>query len=356
MSKDTNWMIYGCYGYSGKLIAEEAVNRGMTPLLAGRDPAKTAAVADSLGLPYRVVDLDDTQALRAVLNEVDLVLHCAGPFSATSKPMVEACLATGTHYLDITGEWRVFEHIHSALINQAAKAAGIVLCPGAGFDVIPTDCIARTLAEAMPDATALRLGFSGGGDLAPGTAKTMVEGIAKPTYERRDGEVVKANMTPCVIDYGNGPEQSLPFSWGDISTAYYNTSIPNITVYNPATSAQVWQTRLVGLLRPLLKLESVQRYLKRLVEKKVTGPDPERRVSQRLKIWGEVTNAAGGKARAFAETTGGYQVTIIGPLAIVEHLLTAENLPSGSLTPSQLMGKDFVASLPDCSEITLMRN
>src|SRR3546814_3393557 len=61
------------------------------------------------------------------------------------------------HYLDITGEISVFEHAQTQ--DARAKAAGIVVCPGVGFDVIPTDCVAAALKAALPDATHLALGF-----------------------------------------------------------------------------------------------------------------------------------------------------------------------------------------------------
>jgi short subunit dehydrogenase-like uncharacterized protein len=147
----SEWMIYGANGYTGRLIARLAVQRGERPILAGRDAAAVGALAAELDLPHRAVSLHDAAGLREALSGVAVVAHCAGPFDLTAAPMVEACLATGTHYVDITGEIGVFEAVFAR--DDDARAAGVVLLPGAGFDVVPTDCLAAMLHAALPTAT-----------------------------------------------------------------------------------------------------------------------------------------------------------------------------------------------------------
>ena len=156
------WMIYGAYGYTGELIARLAVEQGETPILSGRSAEKLAPLAEELGLAHHAVSLDDGEGLRAALEGVDAVVHAAGPFSHTSRPMVKACLDTGTHYLDITGEIAVFNGVFKA--HQKAVDAGVVLLPGVGFDVIPTDGMAAMLHRALPDAVELDLAFAGLGE------------------------------------------------------------------------------------------------------------------------------------------------------------------------------------------------
>src|SRR5206468_1467866 len=121
------WLLYGATGYTGKKIAQQAVRQGLRPILAGRGDG-VRRVAAELGLPARVFGLDDAAAVRTGLDGVHAVLHCAGPFSATAAPMIEACLATGAHYLDITGEIAVFEFAASR--DADALKRGVVLCPG----------------------------------------------------------------------------------------------------------------------------------------------------------------------------------------------------------------------------------
>lgn len=348
-----SWMIYGAYGYSGRLMAELAKEKALAPILAGRDAAKTKVVADELGLEWRAFDLSDQQHIAEQLSDIDAVIHCAGPFSATSAPMIDACIAAKTHYLDISGEVSVFEHAHSGAISEAARAAGIVVCPGVGFDVIPTDSLARALADELPDANELHLGFAGDMALSPGTAKSMVEGLAIGTVGRRNGKLVKIPLQVSHIDYGDGPRQSMSVSWGDVSTAYYTTGIPNITVSWPATNADIFQAKFARCLRPLVRLNAVQNFLKKQIDKKVTGPSEERRGRKLVSVWGEARNRAGKVVTARLKTANGYTVTQQAPVAIIEHFANAE-VPTASQTPALLMGKGFISQLPDSTEIEII--
>ncbi|MGA8809555.1 MAG: saccharopine dehydrogenase NADP-binding domain-containing protein, partial [Thermoanaerobaculia bacterium] len=179
------FLIYGANGYTGELIAREAVRRGHKPVLAGRNAEKLAPPAKELGLESRAFPLDKPQ-----LDGVDAVLHCAGPFVHTSAPMVRACIAAGVHYLDITGEIPVFEEI-MARTDDAARA-GVTLIPGVGFDVVPTDCLGAMLAARLPGATELELAFySPGAEISRGTLKTMIESIGDGGAIREDGKIVR---------------------------------------------------------------------------------------------------------------------------------------------------------------------
>lgn len=184
-----SWMIYGAYGYSGELIAREAVARGMTPILAGRNETKLRPLANELGLGFRVFDLADGKAALRELEDMTAVLNCAGPFSHTARPMLNACLDSQTHYFDITGEIEVFELAHDPATSTRARQAGILVCPGVGFDVVPTDCLAAQLKKALPEATQLTLAFQSRSKLSPGTAKTTVEGAAELCKVRVGGRI-----------------------------------------------------------------------------------------------------------------------------------------------------------------------
>ncbi len=347
---DQRWMIYGANGYTGALIAREAATRGLTPVLAGRSKEKVAGIGTDTGLATMAFSLTDRVALRAALKDIDLVLHCAGPFSATAQPMIDACLDTGTHYLDITGEIDVFEAAQRE--NQRAADAGIILCPGAGFDVIPTDCVAATLKEALPDATELALGFDSRSGFSPGTAKTSVEGLAKGGRVRRDGAIVAVPLAyrTRTIDFGAGDKLAMTIPWGDVSTAWYTTGIGNIEVYIPASPKLVSRLKSLNGIRPLLGLGPVQWFMKRRVDKSVRGPDEETREKLRTHVWGEVRNGDGELRTARVETSNGYSLTVTGSLELVRLVLTGAAAP-GTRTPSQIGGADLVSRLPDCSTI-----
>ncbi|MGH8353824.1 MAG: saccharopine dehydrogenase family protein, partial [Pseudomonas sp.] len=281
------WMIYGANGYTGHLLAEQASRQGLKPLLAGRNPGAVHALGSRLGLECRIFELDHREHAAEALADVAVLVHCAGPFSVTSAPMIEACRASGTHYVDITGEIGVFEQAQAR--HAAAQAAGIVVCPGVGFDVMPTDCIAASLLEALPDASQLTLGFDSGSGLSPGTAKTSIEGLAFGGKVRRAGLItdVPLGYRRRRIDFGRGEKSAVTIPWGDVATAYYSTGIPNIEVYLPAPPALAVAMRLLEPLRPLFALPIVQAWLKRLAARRIQGPDEATRARQRSWLWGE---------------------------------------------------------------------
>ncbi|HZM81301.1 MAG TPA: saccharopine dehydrogenase NADP-binding domain-containing protein [Candidatus Limnocylindrales bacterium] len=342
----TDWIIYGANGYTGELIAMEAVARGMRPILAGRGHDKVLTLASKLDLPSRVFPVDDPD-----LDGVGLVLHCAGPFSKTSAPMLEACLANGVHYLDITGEIDVFEHAHAQ--HERAVDAGVVVCPGVGFDVIPTDCLAASLGEAMPDATHLTLGFDSRMRLSPGTQKTSLESLGIGGRVRRDGKLVLVPMGGSVrhIDFGAGEKMAATIPWGDVATAYYTTGIPNIEVYVPSSPKRARSLRMANLLRPILRGSMLQQMLKARVPQ--TGPDEATRAATPVHVWGEVRNETGQVRVARVKTVNGYDLTVTGSLEFVSYLL--EHRPAGGYyTPSQLLGADLISKLPGCGPMVLL--
>ncbi|XEG69704.1 saccharopine dehydrogenase NADP-binding domain-containing protein [Pseudomonas sp. abacavir_1] len=346
------WMIYGANGYTGELIAREAARRGLKPVLAGRSRERVEALARELGLQARAFGLDDASALAGQIQGHSLVLNCAGPFSATAAPMMEACLRAGAHYLDITGEIAVFELAQS--LNGRAQQAGVVLCPGVGFDVIPTDCVAAALKAALPDATHLALGFDSRSGFSPGTAKTSVEGLAQGGKVRRDGRIVSVPLAYKVrrIDFGDGEKEAMTIPWGDVSTAYHTTGIPNIDVFIPGSPRMIASARRANYIRPLLGIGWVQRLIKARIARTVKGPSEEKRALQPTFVWGEAINARGERKTARIRTANGYSLTITGSLTVVEYLMTHQPA-GGAYTPAKLVGADLVSRLPESGPLRI---
>lgn len=340
-----HWMIYGANGYTGELIARQAVEQGLRPVLAGRSAGKLKLLAAELGLEHRAFDLDQLEAVKVGLAGMDLVMHCAGPFSATSAPMVEACLAVGAHYLDITGEVSVFEHVH--MLTSRAREANVVLCPGVGFDVIPTDCVAAKLKQLLPDAEHLSLGFQSSTGPSPGTSKTLVEGLSKGSLERREGRLVNVPLGSKHrdIDFGRGPRSAMAIPWGDVSTAYYTTGIANIDTWIPLPKSAIYGAKMMNLGKSVFALAFVQNFLKRQIDQRVKGPDLATRAAQPTYVWGEARNAAGVTRTVRIRTNNVYSLTVDGALAVVTWLLK-NHPPGGSYTPAMLMGPELVESLP----------
>lgn len=347
-----SWMLYGANGYSGELTARAAAAAGLKPILAGRSRAALESLARELGLECRVVSLESVADLARSLEGVSLVLNCAGPFSATARPMLTACLAARAHYLDITGEISVFEL--AASLDAAARAAGVVLCPGVGFDVVPTDCVALALAEALPGATHLALGFDNASPVSRGTARTMIEGLGQGGTVRRDGVLVRVPLGYKArrIDFGSGEKLAMTIPWGDVSTAFRTTGIRNIEVYIPISPRRLASLKRLNYLRWALKLKPVQRFLKRRVDAGVPGPDESLRERTPTWVWGEARAADGRTVTARVKTANGYTVTVHASLGLVRHLLAGSHA-AGAATPARLVGARFVETLPGSGPMSI---
>lgn len=341
-----NVLIYGVTGYTGRLVVERAALLGMRPRLAGRDGVATRAIAQAHGLEACAFDLADRAALEGALEQVDVVLHLAGPFSATSKPMADACIATGTHYLDITGEIEVFEAL--AARDGEAKAAGVMLLPGCGFDVVPTDCLALHMKERMPEARALDLVVTGLGRTSRGTAKTAVESLAHGRRARRGGRIVDlAEPVEKAFPFPGGSKAGISVSWGDVSTAFHSTGIPDITVFFEAVGPIRQMARMNPLLRRLLATRTGQAYLKRKIDKRPPGPTPEQRARSFSEILGVARDRAGRELRSLLRTPEGYTLTAMTTLEILRRLDDGAARP-GFQTPSLLFGAGFISGFDGC--------
>lgn len=336
-----NFLIYGANGYTGRLIAHEAVKRGLRPMLAGRNPVDVPAFAGTLGLEHRVFDVDAPDIIDAAIRGHAAVLNCAGPFSRTAQKVADACLRTGVNYMDITGEIAVFEAL--AKQDSEARKSGVMLMPGVGFDVVPTDCLAAHLKRRLPSATRLRLGIqSTGRRLSRGTATTMVEGFGKGGVVRRNGALTPVPMAwkTRLIDFGIGPTKAITIPWGDVSTAYYSTGIPNIEVYMAISRSQRMAVRLVRHFRWLFASTWMQALLKKRIQRRMPGPTEEDRANSKCFLWGEAEDDRGQRVVSRLRGPEGYTLTVLAALAVVERVLAGE-APTGFQTPALAYGPDF---------------
>lgn len=336
-------LIYGAYGYTGRLIVAEALAAGLHPVLAGRRTEPLAALAAPRGLEHRTFSLDDPAAVDAGLAGITVVIHCAGPFSQTAVPMAEACLRAGAHYTDITGEVTVFESL--AALHERAAAANVMLLPGAGFDVVPSDCLALHLKNLLPSATELTLAFHGNGRASHGTQATIVENLGLGGLARINGVLTRVPHAwkERDIDFGTETRTCMTIPWGDVSTAYHSTGIPNITVYMSAPPALRKGSRYLRRLGWLINRKSVQALLKRRIAQ--GGPsDAEREAGYSL-LWGEVRDAAGAHREARLHTSEGYTLTAAAAVLIARKILAGAWSP-GFQTPAKQYGADLILEVP----------
>ena len=225
------YLIYGATGYTGALTARLAVERGDKPVLGGRNeraPGRHRGRAQAAVFAGRSVS-----TIRRALEQ-----HPAGPQSGPalrrsllhtpSRPMADACLRTKAHYLDITGE--VARLRGPARAGRGGQSGGSDAATGRRLRRRPVG-----LSGGAPEATAthgdrLALGFQPAA-LSRGTATTMVENIGRGGLVRGTASSTRAGG---LEDAGHrlrrGPE-AMTIPWGDVSTAYHSTGIPDIEVY-----------------------------------------------------------------------------------------------------------------------------
>jgi short subunit dehydrogenase-like uncharacterized protein len=334
------FLIYGSTGYTGKLIAKTAADQGARPILAGRNLARVNAVARPLDLKARAFDLGDPARIDAAFKDVSAVLNAAGPFSATSRRVVDACLRNRVHYLDITGEIDVFEAL--AARDADAKARKVMLLPGVGFDVVPSDCLVAHLKRRLPDANDLKLYLSFGSNMSRGTAKTMVEAIAAGTRLRRKGRIVShdwAETGSC--DFGEGERPTIQVSWGDVATAFHSTGIPNIQVHFEASPAVMAFARTPWFVKSFFGLDLMQSLLKFQVSWLPEGPSEPARRAGRAVLVGEARNNKGQTVRSRLKTPDGYSLTAVTAFDAAKRAAAGEVKP-GFQTPSLAFGADYI--------------
>ncbi len=333
-------LLYGANGYTGRLTAKLARDKGQSLILAGRNGALIKAQADGHSFEWRAFDLTDPDTIDRNLEDVDVVLHMAGPFSATMAPMLDACLRTKTHYLDITGEIDVIEALSGRFAD--AQAAGIMMMPGAGFDVVPSDCLLAHVKNRLPEAKRLTLAIEGLTSMSRGTAKTAIESLGQGMRLRRKGRIVTLGAPRRRdFDFGHGPVDCVGVGWGDVSSAYHSTAVPNIQVYFAVTPDLERAAKLSSLTRWFLRRRLIQDQLKRAVEKRPDGPNREERAKGRATLLGVAEDGEGGIAVSRLTTPEPYSLTARVALDMAVKA-AGKTACQGFFTPTRFQGADYI--------------
>lgn len=348
--QSNSFLLYGANGYTGTLIARYAAQYGLQPLLAGRREEAIKKLAYELKLPYKIIDLDNGTQLKAALQEVKVVLHAAGPFADTALQMIDACLQTGTHYLDINGDISVFEMIKS--FDAKAKEKKIMLMPGVGFDMVPTDCMALHLKNKLPDATHLKLAFASiGGGVSHGTAMTIVSRLGEGGASRKNGKIVREPIAKkgMWIDFGEKKLFAMSIPWGDISTAYFTTGISNIETYTGVKPVVYKIMKVQGLFNWLLRVRWVKNIIRKKIKARPAGPDDEMRSKSKSMVWGEAMNSKRETVTDHFTCADGYTLTAHSSLIIAKKILQ-ENFKIGYQTPAACYGEELVKEIPGTTD------
>ena len=285
-------LIYGAYGYTGQLVSQTAITHGLDPILAGRDGDRLRKLGRERQCSVREFDLSIPEIVAESIRDVDVVCNCAGPFSRTTEPLVDACIEGQTDYLDVTGEWQVFEAL--AARHAEAVAADVTLLPGIGFDVVATDCLAAALHEQVPAATHLELGVDADMTVSRGTARTAVHGLGGGTVVREaDALVTIPTGTRWQrINAGRGERDAVAVSLGDVVTAAWTTGIPNVTVYVTVPPRYIKPLSFARWAEPVFRTWPVRWLLDRIVQRHIDDPTPEERAHHTVCLWGRASIAA----------------------------------------------------------------
>lgn len=338
------WMIYGAYGYTGRLVAAEAVRRGHRPLLAGRDGARLRELGVRLGLDWRAFALDDHAAVERGLTGVDVVLNTAGPFDSTSRPLLEAAIVLGTSYADISGELDVYEAIFARA--EEIRRAGIAVVLGVGFDVVPTDCLAVRAARELGGAESLEIAVGTTGGASGGTLRATVRMAGLGGRTRRDGELAPepVGSRTLSIHLPAGDRGMISAPLGDLASAYRSAGAPTISTFlivPPGLRAVASAGARIGAW--LATIQPIQKGVDALIRRFVDGPDAEALATSRTESWVRAVNG-GASVEFMLDAPGGYTYSRASAVSAVEHLVVARR--PGVMTPAQAFGEAFIDEIP----------
>jgi short subunit dehydrogenase-like uncharacterized protein len=337
-------LIYGANGYSARLMLEIAKSKDLDLIVAGRNESKIKQLAEKYKWEYRVFEVTNLKTIKSNLKDVSVLLNCAGPFTRTFKKFTQACLDLSINYLDITGEIPIFES--AAKLHQEAIQSKIMIMPGVGFDVVPTDCLALYLKEKMPLATHLNLAFLGlGGGISHGTATTILENFNGKSAIRKNGKIQEIGQFEIIknIDYSDKFKniESMAIPWGDISTAYYSTGINNIQTFVPNPVKKNYIRKILNKIMPVLTNKNILALGKKWVNFSIDGPDKNKRTKAKTYIWGQVLDSEQRSIEARLVVPEGYTLTALAALEIAMRVSKGKK-KNGFQTPSMVFGSDFI--------------
>lgn len=348
--------IYGATGYIGELTARIAVEKGLEPVLIGRDETKVREVARRLDLPWRVASLDDPPALDEALRGISVVLNSAGPFGTTTGPLLDACIRTRTHYLDLSGEAADFEAVrgrHTELVE-----ADVMAMPGGGFGVVPTDAVAVHLARALPGASSLELSFQTVGGVSRGTAATLVAGLPTEGWQRRSGALVPsraAEQRRTIPDGSGGSVTVVTNPWrADVVSAAESTGISDISTFIAMPGPVAALARMAPTMPWLLTGRPARSALAALIRRLPPGPSDQQLASGRTVVHGKATAPDGSEAEAVLVGPEAYLFTAHAAAELLTRTAAGAAVP-GYRTPAQVHGPEIALAVPGTSLRDLAR-
>ena len=342
-------LIYGVTGYEGGLISRLAAAAGVPHVAAGRDLERVAPHADRLMVPARAFSLAHPAKIDRALEGVAVVLNAAGPFAETAMPLAEACLRGGVHYLDLASEAPEIDALLH--LDGRGREAGVMLMPGVGFGIVPTDALAARLRRRLPSAVRLRLAVEAVGGMSRGSLLTLLRDSCRPGVRRRGGELVPARAAEETlrIDLGGGPRRAVTNPWrGDVVTAWWSGVYPDIDTYTVFPPLLVWMLRScrLPLIRAIAGGGAAQAALRWLACRLPAGPDESKLAAGLTRVWAQAEDAAGGRVTARLRGPDVHLFAARLALWVTRRALSGR-VRVGFQTPSTAFGPDLLDRLAE---------
>lgn len=339
-------LVYGATGYTGKLVVQEFIKKGIRPTLAGRNANKVKELANLHKLNDLVFDLLDEANIVNQIQSFKVVLHLAGPFSETAAPMVRACILAGVHYVDITGELAIMQWVNEQ--SPAASSKGIMLLCGAGFDLVPTDCVANRLKSELPDASHLEIAFHmEGGSISHGTMMTLANNLGATSYSMINGSLMPKPLghKGKKIQFREGETRfCMTIPWGDLFSAHISTGIMNIETFTSVSRFVYALLKFQFLLNPILRSSWFKKLFKTYITQNITGPTPSQNIHGKSFVTGCIQNISGNKISHCLQTNESYLLTAQTSVLIISKIL-AGDLKMGYQTPATAYGQDLILEI-----------
>lgn len=317
-------MIYGASGYTGAMIARHAQEAGLQIIVAGRDGEKLAAMALKMDVAFRAFSLDDPDTIDSALEDIDVLINCAGPFMYTAKPLITAAIRQKVHYLDVAAELDSYQF--AEIFDDVAVSAGVMLLPGCGGSVAMLGCLAAHAAAEIKNPTRISLALHVTGTMSRGSAVSASENLSTECLLRRNGQLMQRESTELQnFDFGKGPQACFPVTLPDVITIWKATEIPDIETFVYLSGEGFPQGNLADL---------------------PDGPTAQEREGSRYQAVAEVMNADGDTLRMLLDTVNGYSFTALAAAEAGRRVLAGECRP-GFHTPAGLFGKHFAETIAD---------
>ena len=334
------WILYGVTGHTGRMVLQRALERGHRPTIAGRNRDRVRALSEEHALSSISFGLDRKDEVREILDDFDLVVNIAGPYSKTGMPVATAAIEAGCDYLDVTGEIQVFQALAS--LEEEARNAGVTLLPGCGFEIIPSDAVAHYLANALPDAERLELSLCSENGLSTGTITSAIGVAAQGGFRRVNGRLCATTIGEPGpnVRFHQGERKTMEIPRPDLVSAWRTTGIETITTTIALPPGGGLARSIAPGLSRLLSVRPVRRVVSAAV--RVASPTPRKTGTSNKSIgsvWGRASNTNGDVEEAWLRTGEPYDYTAKAVVQAVESIDGTQE--PGFQTPASLFGWEF---------------